>query len=311
MCHYYKSVTNNITKVKIGIWITFLLASTIILSCDSINRANPNHPLVYLNHIYVTVDSSTYSDICNSDYIKKKFANIKTKTIKADSNDSWTGTYIYGQNTYIEIFNSGNEINRGQSGIAFGTEICGGVDSLFKSLTDSGKKFIKKDLRHLRTETGEIPWFYQLYSTKEDSNSILSSWLMEYLIEYVKYKYPDIDPETINITRELYIHNSYKKDLLFKDIIEVEFALDEFDYKELHQELILYGYKIERMGKKLIGEGPNINIIIIDKTKEKSGICRIKFSLNENINRDKTIYFGNKAKLILRTDKTAEWHFNM
>jgi hypothetical protein len=281
MNHFYKSVINNTPKVEIGIWITFLLTSAMILSCDSIKRAKPNHPLVYLNHVYVTVDSSTYSDICNSDFIKNRFAYIKTKTIKADNNDSWTGTYIDGQNTYIEIFNSGNEINRGHSGIAFGTEICGGADSLYKSLTDSGKKHIKKYLRHLRTETGEIPWFYKLYSTKEDSNSILSTWVMEYLVEYMKYKFPDIDPQEINITRELYNHKKYQEDLLLKDIIEVEIALDEFDYKKLHQELIFYGYEIERMG------------------------------LNDNQNKDKTINFGTKARLILNTDKTAEWHFNM
>ena len=75
--------------------------------------------------------------------------------------------------------------------------------------------------------------------------------------------------------------------------------------------MILYGYEIERIGKKLIGKGPNINIIILNKTKEKSGICRIKFSLNDNQYRNKTINFGTKAKLILNTDKTAEWHFSI
>ena len=302
---------DNIRKAQFENWIILLLFSTLLLSCDSNDQTKYDRPFVYLNHIYVTVDSSTYSDIFNSDYIAKKFANITTKTIKADSNESWTGTYIFGQNTYIEIFNSGNEINLGHSGIAFGTEICGGVDSLYKSSTDSQRKYLMKELRHLRTEAGEIPWFYHLYSTKEDSHSILSSWVMEYLPEYVKYKLPEIESESIDITRQLYNHKSYNKDLLFKDIIEVELALNEFDRKKLYEELTLYGYNVEQVDDKLIGKGPNIIIIILDESSEKSGICRIKFMLNNNKYSEQTIDFGNKAKLILNPDKTAEWHFRI
>ena len=312
MYHSSKSATTNIRKMKFGIWITFLFTSAWILSCDRINEANLNHPLVYLSHIYVTVDSSTYSDISNSEFIKNSFADIRTETIKADSNNSWTGTYIFGQNTYIEIFNSDYEVfNSGTSGIAFGIEICGGVDSLYKSLTDSGKKYRKKSLRYRRTETGEIPWFYSLYSTKEDSSIIRFSWVQEYVVEYIKHKFPDINTEEINITRRLYNSKRYQNKLLLKDIVEVEFALDEYYYNRLQEELIFYGYKIERIGNKLIGKGPNINIIITDKTKEKSGISRIKFSLNDNQYGNKTINFGSKVKLILNIDKTAEWHFNI
>jgi hypothetical protein len=127
----------------------------------------------------------------------------------------------------------------------------------------------------------------------------------------MKYKFPDIDPEKINITRELYNRKKYREDLLLKDIIEVELALDIFDYNKLDEDLRNYGFRMERMGNKIIAYGPDINIIILDKTKEKAGICRIKLSLNDHQYIEQTIDFGEKSKLILNPDKTAEWFFDI
>ena len=313
---FNSSLFKNISKTKFVIWITILITSTLFLSCDSNDKSKSSRPLVYLNHVFITVDRSTYSDICNSDFIKNTFASIETETIKPDSNASWTGTYITGQNTYIEIFKSGdevngNEINQGNSGLAFGTENSGDIDSIYKSISDTQRKHIQKDLRHFRTETRDIPWFNYLYSTKRDSSSILSTWVMEYLPEYAKYKFPKIEPEAINITRQLFNHKSYKKDLLLKDIAEVEIALNEYDRIKLKEAMELYGYDVERLGNKLVGKGPNINIIIRDKNEDKTGICNIKFILNGNQHNKQIINFGTKSKLILNTDNTAVWQFSI
>lgn len=311
MYYYHKSLCKKIEKEKIKSWFIFLAFSTLLLSCESTEESNLHKPLIYLNHVYLTIDSTTYSYVGISEFLQKEFALIQTKTIQADSNESWTGTYIFGKNTYIEFFNSGKEENQGLFGIGFGVEVIGGIDSLYQSITDSGKEHIEKGVRHLRTETGEIPWFYFLNSIKEDSGSLLSTWVMEYDVEYMKYKYPDIDPEKISITRELYNHKSYENNLLLKDIIEIELALKEFDHNKLKEELKLYEHQIEQEGEMIIVNGPDIKIILRAKLENKSGICRIKFSLTDKKYEQQTVLFGNKSKLILNTDRTAEWHFSI
>lgn len=313
MYYYHNSICKKMENEKIKRWFVLLVLSMLLLSCKSAEKSNHHKPFVYLNHVYVTLDSTTYSSICNSDFLKEQFANIQTKTTYADSNASWTGTYIWGQNTYIEFFDIGDVENKGYSGIGYGVEIKNGIDSLYKHFTSLGIKNITQGLRSRQIEDREIPWFYWFGFINEDSTAafILNTWLMEYNYEYMKYKFPDIDPESINISRKLYNHKSYQNNLLLKDIIEIELALNEFDHNKLFKELKNYGYQIEEKGKLIIGNGPDIKIILRSKFEKKSGICRIKFSLTDKQYEQQTVLFGNKSKLILNTDRTAEWYFNI
>ena len=295
--------------------IKFVLFSFVILfqltSCMNKNPLGQKGVQIYLNHVFLTVDDNVYSSIINSDFLKEKFANVRTKTTQADSNESWTGTYVSGQNTYIEIFDSGEEENRGYSGIGFGVEARGGVDSLYHLIRDSGFDQVEKSIRHLKTDTGEIPWFYYLYSTMEDSSSILSTWLMEYDPEFMNYKFKDIDPGNTDISRKLYNHESYRESLLLRDIVEFELALNRFDTDKLITELKHYGYRMKQEGESFVGKGPDIQIVIRPKTDTQSGICRIKFSLTDRLNDQKTVPFGEKSRLVLDTDGTAEWYFDI
>ena len=100
-------ICGKLVKEKIG--CLFILAFLLVplQSCENSEKSNLYRPLIYLNHIWLNVDSTTYSSIKKSDFLKDKFAYIETKTTQADSNVSWTGTNIWGQNTYIEFFDSG------------------------------------------------------------------------------------------------------------------------------------------------------------------------------------------------------------
>ena len=300
-------------KEKIRYWFILLVLIMFLLSCKSNKELSHHNSSIYLNHVYLTLDSTTYSSIRNSDFLKEQFATVKTKTVRASSNTSWTGTYINGKNTYIEFFDQGGVENKGYSGIGYGIEIENGIDSLYKYFTGLGMKNITKGLMPYKIEDREIPWFYSFgfYSEDSTATSFLSTWLMEYHYEYMKYLLPDIEPESINITRELYNHKRYQNDLLLKDIIEIELALNEFDHNKLVEELKNYGYHIEQRGELLIGNGPDIKIILRAKLENKSGIYRIKFSLNDKQYEQQTVLFSTKSKLILNADRTAEWYFTI
>ncbi len=293
-------------------YILFVL-SLLLLSFGCAEESSRHEPLVYLNHVYVYVDSTTYSSIRDSDYLKEQFAYVETRTTYADSNSSWTGTYIWGENTYIEFFDIGNIENKGWSGIGYGVEIENGIDSLYKRFTDLGINNVVKGMRSRQTEDGEIPWFYWFGFSNEDSTAsfILNTWLMEYHPDYMKHRYPDIDPESINITRKLYTKKYYQEDLLLKNIIEIEFALDELDHNKFVEELKNYGYRMEQKGELTVARGPDIKMILRAKHEDKSGICRIKFSLTGKQYDPQTVLFGDKSKLILNKDRTAEWHFSI
>ena len=313
MYYYHNSICKKMEKEKIRCWFIFLFISMLLLSCESTEESSHHKPFIYLNHVYLTLDSTTYSSICNSDFLKDNFANCVTKTGTADSNQSWTVTYIWGENTNIELFVTGEAENKGFSGIGFGVDIENGIDSLYKHCTSLGIKNVNKGLKYRQIEDRKIPWFYLLSFSIEDSTamSMLNTWawVMEYNYEYMKFKYPEKNPDSLKITRKYYNQKSYRSDLLLKDIVEIELALNEFDYNRIFEELKNYGYHIEQKGELIIGNGPDIKIILRAKFENKSGICRIKFSLTDKQYEQQTVLFGTKSKLILNTDRTAEWYF--
>jgi len=61
-------------------------------------------PKVYLNHFFLNLDSQTYKDIVESDFIKNEFAHFEERITVVDESTSYSGAYIYGENTYFEFF---------------------------------------------------------------------------------------------------------------------------------------------------------------------------------------------------------------
>ena len=300
-------------KEKIRCRFILIVLLMLFLSCDSAEESSNNKPSIYLNHVYLTLDSTTYSSIGNSDFLKDNFANRVTKTVTSDSTQSWTATYIWGENTNIELFVTGEAENVGYSGIGFGVDIENGIDSFYEYCTNLGINNVGKATKYRQVEERKIPWFHMLVFYIEDSTatSKLHTWIMEYDYEYMKVKYPDSNPESLKITRQYYNQKEYRSDLLFKDIIEIELALNEFDRNKLSEGLKNYGYQIEQKGELIIGNGPDIKVILRAKSEYQSGICRIKFSLTDKLYELQTVLFCNKSKLILNTDRTAEWYFDI
>ena len=313
MYYYHISLCKNMGKEITRCWFIFLVLSMLLLSYKSTEGSDLPKPLAYLNHVYVTLDSTTYSSLCNSDFLKDNLANTITKTVTVDSTSSWTGTYVWGENTCIEFFNIGEDENKGYSGIAFGVESENGIDSLYQHFIDLGITNAGTFLRHRQVEDTEIPWFNMLGFFIEDTTVafIVNTWAMEYKYEYMKHKYPDTNPDSLDITRKCYNQKEYRSELLLKDIIEIELALDEPDHNKLLEELKNYGYQIEQNGKLTIGNGPDIRIILRAKSENRSGICRIKFSLTDKQYEQQTVLFGDKSKLTLNADRTAEWYFDI
>lgn len=170
---------------------------------------------------------------------------------------------------------------------------------------------VEKKSRIRKVDNHEIPWFKYLYITQEDTNTIINTWVMEYDFEYLKFKFPDKDPDSLTISRKCYNSGVYRNDLLLKDIVEIEVALNEVDSKRLTNELELYGYEIIDENDKTIAVGPEIKIVIIPKSKDKLGISKIVFSITKELDKQKILQFGEKSILILNKDKTATWNFNI
>ncbi len=142
-------------------------------------------PAIVLNHFYLVIDSTDLSALINSHFIKEKFAACKTNIVKADNNESWTGTYLYAVDNYFEIFDStGVGEKTGNAGLGLGIETIGGLKRLNQFIKSNYHTEISTRTKKIEGE--QVPWFDAL--SVEDpvfvSSSPVSFWIMEYRNEY-------------------------------------------------------------------------------------------------------------------------------
>ena len=305
------SFFTELKKLK-SIWCCIALFLLLVISSCATNEVS-SHPKsnVVLNHIILTVDQTTFTSIIKSEFIKDTFSAIKISSPQSGSSDSWSRAYIYGQNTYIELFSRDNLKSEDFSGVGFGVDAAGDLDTLLYSIPDSLSDDFTKQTMYKNTDKGKQPWFYFITSTTAYTDYKLRIFVMEYDYDFIKSRFLDIDPEAINITRKLYNHQQYRDDLLLKDIIEFDLALNDFDTRKLVEELHIFNYKVVQKENTITGTGPDIRVNIKRKTEHASGICRIKFSLTNRDYESQTIQFSDRSKLILKDNRTAEWYFTI
>src|SRR5687768_14014986 len=96
-----------------------LLLTFICLQARSQNGA----PEVYLNHLFIVLDSLTYNKLSDSNFITQKLGDSKSSTI-ATAGNSWSGKYLYGRNGYFEFFSTSSYKGAmlGDCGLGFMTQ---------------------------------------------------------------------------------------------------------------------------------------------------------------------------------------------
>jgi len=76
----------------------------ILISFDGrvISQTNDS-PGVVISHVFFCIDSTTYQNLFKHEFIASLFANTSESSGKTLT-DSWTGKYLNGRKSYIEVF---------------------------------------------------------------------------------------------------------------------------------------------------------------------------------------------------------------
>lgn len=159
--------------------LLFILSASTARAADVDNSLSP----VYLNHLYIVVDPETYADIGNSDFLQNEFASFTKRTVNAGGGDSWSGTYLRGERTYLEFFEPSEKksatnnltFTLHQSGIAFGPEVEGSIDLIHERFRKLFGDKAKKQLRIAKLDQKEVPWFHYVEVDYDTNVSIFSS----------------------------------------------------------------------------------------------------------------------------------------
>ena len=224
--------------------ITLLIYGVVVLC--TVLPAQHKLPAVYLNHLYIVLDSNTYNKIVDSSYLTQYLGNIKVSAQKT-SHDAWTGKYFYGANGYFEFFSTEGYKNAvvGDCGFGFMTTQMNDIWKIEKYWKQNSKDSIERDTTFFLSGNASEPWFYSLSLLNADSVQPLNTWLMENTPEELKATgFSEIEIKA-PITWQAYAEKRAKKAFTksFNRITAVELSINKNELDYLEKSLLGLGLK--------------------------------------------------------------------
>lgn len=266
---------------------------------------------VFFNHLYTILDEATYNEIKKSDFLKNKFCHCEEKTHHGAKSMSWTGFYMTGENTYLELFcNKDKEclenIKIGNIGIAFSVD----QEEEFEEITKAFKQkyttnihhgIFEKDINH-----NLIKWFYFIETTNDASMMpYLDSWVMTYHKDYFKKLNQN------SITRQEYNKTfnavPFDKNKLFKDVEEITLLLNNEIKTKFMEKLTLLGYSCQANDNETTCSNSTTIFKLKLSKDQKNKLLKLQMSLNYKINDFQTYTLGNSTLTL--ENQTATWIF--
>jgi hypothetical protein len=173
-----------------------------------------------LNHFYVTPDRETFGAAEASGFLRRFGALEKRTTVRKDT--TYTGLYLYGERTYLELLHPDSASFGAPSGIAYGVEDPGGLARISPAFPSPKFEEIAR---------GEVPWFRSCRSREPLQG--LAEWAMEYVPAFFRGFHPELPPAHPGISRAdaltRYVATCGKlrerEEGLFEDVVGLEIAL--------------------------------------------------------------------------------------
>lgn len=92
-------------------------------------------PRIFLNHAYVVAGPKIFNAMQNSAFFMQRFARVDHKTFTSPTLPApWTGLYMRGRQTYLEIFSEFHGRKVGDYGFGFGVERIGDLEKIYPAI---------------------------------------------------------------------------------------------------------------------------------------------------------------------------------
>jgi len=179
-------------------------------------------PALLLNHFYVTPDRTTFEAAALA--LPRLGALEKRTTVRKDA--TYTGLYLYGERTYLELLHPDSTSFGAPSGIAYGVEEKGAIDEVALHVPAAKLELISR---------GDVPWFRWCRSGRPLEG--LAEWVMEYVSEFFQRFHQELPPEHPTISRASALTRyaaacgklRERDEGLFADVVALEIALSAAD----------------------------------------------------------------------------------
>ncbi|MEX2179581.1 MAG: DUF5829 family protein [Gemmatimonadaceae bacterium] len=272
----------------------------------------PSRPEVALNHINVVLDSGTLAAVESSTFLANEFSHYRKATNRTADGQSWTGVYLFGERTYLELFPRGARGGVGLSGLALSVEQPHAIDSVVAWFDAKFDVPIRRRLVEGVREGKSFPWFHSVSVDHDRGDSLwqVHSWVMENHPEFYRVVQQDTTGPADDISRKRYLKRRYDPQRMVREIVGVSLALHPTIGEQLRGELEALGWRIEggveRGSYRAVGSEAGIIVAPI-AAGDPYGIREIHFALNRGPATVQVYELGNSRLEVCSAH--ARWTF--
>ena len=252
-------------------------------------RAEEHRPphvrqLLFFNHAYGVLDRETADAIEHSGYLRD-FADFQVRTTTGAGGQTWTGRYVYGRETYLELFGVGDLPGQdgafGSTGMGVSTERAGDLATVTERLREQG---IANPIEFRQTrDFGDgvpVPWFDAVFTTGQYDR--FGPWAMEYLPEYLADPRSNTEPAGYpgDVGRERYLSDGYR-DHLLRDVTSIRLAVSARDLANTVPLLRAGGFVVRPVADGgVVADRGGTTIRFDAVSPDQAGLRQVELSLN-------------------------------
>jgi hypothetical protein len=289
-----------------------VLAASVGVAVAGISPAQaespPDRQLLFYNHSYGVVDRETADAVEHSAYIRE-FANFEVRTTTGADGATWTGRYLYGRETYFELFGVGDLPGSpfGTAGLAVSTEHDGDLATVTERLPAEG---VADPIEFLQTrDFGDgvpVPWFDAIFTT--DEGDTFGAWAMEWRPEYFADPRGNTGPASYpgDVSNERYLPDGYR-DRLMKDVTVIRIAVTSRDLNNTVPLLRAGGFVVRTVPSGVVALRGGTTIRLDAVPLSQVGLRQVEFSLNRPVPRHEEQL--GQSTLVVGPGARAVWTF--
>ncbi|MFF2135763.1 DUF5829 family protein [Streptomyces sp. NPDC058193] len=268
--------------------------------------------VLYFNHSYGVLDRETADAVEHSDYLRD-FASFQVRTTTGADGQVWTGRYLMGRETYLELLGvgdlAGQDGTLGSAGLGLSTERAGDLATVTERLKEEG---VAEPVEFLQTrDFGDgvpVPWFDALLTTT--TYDAFGAWAMEYRPEYFADPRSNTEPASSpgDVGRERYLSDDYRTHLM-RDVTSVRLAVTEGDLADTAPLLRAGGFAVRSVAHGgVVAERGGITLRFDVVTREQAGLRQVGMSLNRSVTERHVEPIG-RSTLTVGPGSRALWTF--
>ena len=259
-------------------------------------------PPVYFNHITIFLSPETYAAILQSPFLRDEFSAFQERTVQRDGGAwSYTGIFISGQHTYLELFKAGQSP-------PFGATIPGQV--VFNMWIDNRTllplfrdRLAAESSSKLHIDIGRNAQNQPMYDMVKSEAGPASDFGPGLRVDTeIKGYYPD------GITREKRLEKGYLPERYLHDVTGFTLTTNENERNRMVQQFRAYAYDIKADGANQVVSGPEVTFTLVRAKPNTPRTLTIDLSMNRANTAEQTCKFAEGGELRIQ-GSAGRWVF--